>query len=62
MNYILLTELLVLTFTFTRPVADIRIGIMTIQVKMGNAFGSTTTTLTEEYFLEKFPMVELEEM
>jgi hypothetical protein len=25
---------------------------------MGNAFGSTTTTLTEEYLSEKYPMVD----
>jgi hypothetical protein len=28
---------------------------------MGDAFGSTTTTLTEEYLSDKYPMVELEE-
>jgi hypothetical protein len=37
-----------LPFTFTRPVADILIGIMTIR-QNGNASGSTTTTLTEEF-------------
>ena len=48
-------------FTFTRPVADIRIGILTIREKWEMHLGSTTTTLTEEYLSEKFPMVELEE-
>jgi hypothetical protein len=40
-----------LPFTFTRPVADILIGMMTF-VKMGNASGIYTTTLTEEYLSE----------
>jgi hypothetical protein len=33
---------------------------MTIQ--NGRCMGSTTTTLTEEYLSEKYPMVELERM
>ena len=48
-------------FTFTRPVADILIGIMTIRQKWEMHLGSTTTTLTEEYLSDKYPMVELEE-
>jgi hypothetical protein len=36
-----------LLFTFTRPVADILIGIMTIRQKWEMYLGSTTTTLTE---------------
>jgi hypothetical protein len=44
---------------FTRPVADILIGIMTIRQKWEMYLGSTT--LTEEYLSEKYPMVELEE-
>jgi hypothetical protein len=43
-------------FTFTRPVADILIGIMTIRQKWEMYLGSTTT-LTEEYLSEKYPMV-----
>ena len=50
-----------LPFTFTRPVADIRIGILTIREKWEKYLGSTTTTLTEEYLSEKYPMVEMEE-
>jgi UDP-N-acetylglucosamine diphosphorylase/glucosamine-1-phosphate N-acetyltransferase len=49
-----------LPFTFTRPVADIRVGILTIREKWEKYLGSTTTTLTEEYLSEKFPMVEME--
>lgn len=64
MNYILFdgpARNALLPFTFTRPVADILIGIMTIREKWEMRLGSTTTTLTEEYLSEKFPMVELEE-
>lgn len=48
-------------FTFTRPVADIRIGILTIREKWENYLGSTITTITEDYLSERFPMVEMEE-
>ena len=64
MNYILFdgpSRNALLPFTFTRPVADILIGIMTIRQKWEMHLGSTTTTLTEEYLSDKFPMVELEE-
>jgi UDP-N-acetylglucosamine diphosphorylase/glucosamine-1-phosphate N-acetyltransferase len=64
MNYILFdgpSRNALLPFTFTRPVADIRIGILTIREKWEKYLGSTTTTLTEEYLSDKFPMVELEE-
>lgn len=64
MNYILFdgpSRNALLPFTFTRPVADILIGIMTIRQKWEMRLGSTTTTLTEEYLSDKFPMVELEQ-
>jgi UDP-N-acetylglucosamine diphosphorylase/glucosamine-1-phosphate N-acetyltransferase len=64
MNYILFdgpARTALLPFTFTRPVADILIGILTIRQKWEMRLGSTTTTLTEEYLSEKFPMVEMEE-
>jgi UDP-N-acetylglucosamine diphosphorylase/glucosamine-1-phosphate N-acetyltransferase len=63
MNYILFdgpARNALLPFTFTRPVADILIGIMTIRQKWEMHLGSTTTTLTEEYLSDKYPMVELE--
>jgi len=50
-----------LPFTYTRPVADIRIGIMTIREKWEFLLKSTTTTVTEEYLTEKWPMVEVEQ-
>lgn len=64
MNYILFdgpVRNALLPFTFTRPVADIRVGILTIREKWEKYLGYTTTTLTEEYLMDKFPMVEMEE-
>lgn len=63
MNYILFdgpARDALLPLTFTRPVADILIGIMTIRQKWEMYLGTTTTTITEEYLSEKFPMVEME--
>ncbi|MCM5663800.1 GlmU family protein [Galbibacter mesophilus] len=64
MNYILFdgpVRNALLPFTYTRPVADIRMGILTIREKWEKYLGYTTTTITEEYLSEKYPMVELEE-
>ncbi|MDC8003624.1 GlmU family protein [Aureisphaera galaxeae] len=64
MNYILFDGSVrnqLLPFTFTRPVADIRIGILTIREKWEHVLGYTTTTVTEDYLSEKFPMVEMEQ-
>lgn len=64
MNYILFDGSVrnaLLPFTYTRPVADIRIGILTIREKWEKYLGLTTTTITEEYLEKKFPMVEMEE-
>ena len=64
MNYILFdgpARKKLLPFTYTRPVADLRIGILTIREKWEKHLGSTTSTVTEEYLSEKFPMVEFEE-
>ena len=64
MNYILFDGSVrnaLLPFTYTRPVADIRVGILTIREKWEKRLGATTTTLTEEYLEEKFPMVEMEQ-
>lgn len=63
MNYILYDGNVrnqLLPFTFTRPVADIRIGILTIREKWEHYLGFTTSTLTEDYLSEKYPLVELE--
>ncbi|TNJ45228.1 GlmU family protein [Tamlana fucoidanivorans] len=64
MNYILFdgpARNSLLPFTYTRPVADIRVGIMTIREKWESYLDYTTTTVTEEYLSDKFPMVEMEE-
>ncbi len=64
MNYILFDSDVrqsLLPFTYTRPVADIRIGILTIREKWEKHLGLTTTTITEEYLEEKYPMVEMDE-
>ncbi len=64
MNYILYDGSVrnaLLPFTFTRPVADIRVGILTIREKWEKYLGSTTTTVTEEYLSAKYPMVEMED-
>ncbi len=63
MNYILFDGNVrnkLLPFTFTRPVAEIRVGILTIREKWEQMLGFTTTTVTEDYLAEKWPMVELE--
>ncbi len=63
MNYILFdgpNREALLPFTYTRPVADIRIGILTIREKWELFLGATTTTITEDYLSDKFPMVEME--
>jgi UDP-N-acetylglucosamine diphosphorylase/glucosamine-1-phosphate N-acetyltransferase len=64
MNYILFdgdVRKSLLPFTYTKPVADIRIGILTIREKWEKYFNLTTTTITEAYLEEKYPMVEMEE-
>lgn len=64
MNYILIdgpSRHNLLPFTFTRPVADIRVGILTIREKWEAHLDLTITTLTEEYLSEKYPMVEMED-
>ena len=64
MNYILFdgdVRNSLLPFTFTKPVADLRIGILTIREKWEKHLGLTTTTITEDYLEEKYPMVEMEE-
>jgi UDP-N-acetylglucosamine diphosphorylase/glucosamine-1-phosphate N-acetyltransferase len=43
--------------TYLRPVADIRIGILTIREKWEHFLGQRTSTLTESYLRKKFPIV-----
>lgn len=63
MNYILFDGNVrdqLLPFTYTRPVADIRVGILTLREKWEKHLGFATTTVTEDHLSEKWPMVELE--
>ncbi len=59
MNYILFDTPLrtnLLPLTFLRPIADIRIGMMTIREKWETILNVNTSTLTEAYLSEKFPL------
>ncbi|MCF6212870.1 MAG: GlmU family protein [Flavobacteriaceae bacterium] len=49
-----------LPLTYTRPVADIRVGILTLREKWENLLSTTTTTITEDYLTDKYPMVEFQ--
>jgi UDP-N-acetylglucosamine diphosphorylase/glucosamine-1-phosphate N-acetyltransferase len=44
-----------LPFTFTRPVADIRVGILKISEKWEKITGRSTSFLTQDYLENKFP-------
>jgi UDP-N-acetylglucosamine diphosphorylase/glucosamine-1-phosphate N-acetyltransferase len=61
MNYILFDEPHVrkqlLPFTFTRPVSEIRIGILTIKEKWERVSGQKVSVSTEKYLSEKYPLV-----
>lgn len=65
MNYILFDESIVRTnllpLTFTRPVCDIRVGILTIREKWEKRLKATTSSLTENYLSSKFPIVKMAE-
>ncbi len=64
MNYILFDGSVrkqLLPFTFTRPVADIRVGILTIREKWERLLMTTTSSVTEDYLSPKWPMVEMPE-
>ncbi len=45
-----------LPLTFTRPVCDLRVGILTIREKWERRLHSASGTLTEGYLAEKFPL------
>ena len=60
MNYILFdnpNRNHLLPLTFIRPVADIRIGILTIREKWEKYLNAKTSTLTEEYLSKKHPII-----
>ncbi|MBC8319515.1 MAG: GlmU family protein [Bacteroidetes bacterium] len=60
MNYILFdgpARNKLLPLTLTRPVADIRIGILTIKEKWEQVLNASTSTKTEEYLNKKYPTI-----
>lgn len=60
MNYILFDDYSrqnLLPFTFTRPVCEIRIGILTISEKWEKFLNATISYQTEDYLSSKFPKV-----
>lgn len=59
LNIILFDDLVrdrLLPFTFIRPVAEIRIGILTIREKWERRLGSSVSWLTRDYLQEKYPL------
>lgn len=64
MNYILFdaSRNSLLPLTYTRPVCDIRIGILTIREKWEKYLGERTSTITEDYLSAKYPTEQSEEM
>ncbi len=60
MNYILFDDYSrnnLLPLTFTRPVCDLQFGILSIREKWERVLNTITSTLTEDYLGEKFPIV-----
>lgn len=63
MNYILYDSEVrdhLLPLTYTRPVADLRVGILTIREKWEKMLHTTISTKTEAYLSEKYPLVQKE--
>ena len=59
MNYILFDGKVrnaLLPFTFTRPVADIRMGILTVREKWETYLDTQISSKTEDYLTTKFPL------
>ncbi len=50
-----------LPLTYTKPVADLRVGILTIREKWEKMLSTITSTLTEDYLQKKYPLVEKDE-
>jgi UDP-N-acetylglucosamine diphosphorylase/glucosamine-1-phosphate N-acetyltransferase len=64
MNYILFDDQSrnnLLPLTFMRPVAEIRLGILTIREKWEKYLKTKTSTLTEVYLSQKYPVVKKED-
>ena len=50
-----------LPLTFTRPQADVRVGILTIREKWEKRMGCKTSTCTQAYLSQKYPMTTKEQ-
>lgn len=65
MNFVLLDDTekwkSFLPLTFTKPLSEIRIGILTIKEKWEKVLGSKFSYVTEAYLQKKFPFVEQEQ-
>ncbi|MEH0007339.1 MAG: putative sugar nucleotidyl transferase [Flavobacteriales bacterium] len=64
MNYILFDgpqRAHLFPFTLTRPVADLRLGILTIREKWEKYLNASTATLTEPHLTQKYPLIECAE-
>lgn len=60
MNYILFDNRFrdhLLPLTYTRPIADLRIGIVTIREKWEHFLNSKCSHFTQDYLREKFPLI-----
>jgi UDP-N-acetylglucosamine diphosphorylase/glucosamine-1-phosphate N-acetyltransferase len=59
MNYILFDDSVresLKPLTYTRPVCEVRVGIMTIREKWEKYLGAKTSTFTEDYLSVKYPL------
>jgi len=64
MNFILFDSFRrnnLLPLTYLRPVADVRIGILTIREKWEHLLRAKTSTLTEDYLRKKYPIIQAED-
>ena len=64
MNYILFDTKdrdHLLPFTYLRPSADIRVGILTIREKWEHFLKTKTSSITEDYLQEKFPLIKADQ-
>jgi UDP-N-acetylglucosamine diphosphorylase/glucosamine-1-phosphate N-acetyltransferase len=64
MNYVLFDDhnrKNLLPLVFTRPVADIRVGILTIREKWEKLLGEKTSSLTEPYLSDKWSLVKADD-
>ncbi len=63
MNYILFDDnwKRLLPLTFTRPVCELRIGILTIREKWERLLDASTSTITQDYLQTKFSLTETDD-